>query len=380
MSFIASYLGLFNSYNIHLYVNSRVMYAANQQTIIWCLFCVELFVMILTMLWIPCSLYICFKTQAQNKFSSIQKISVCIGSLMAERYFAVVHAETYSTKPYRKVSVTIMTVTITTAAWEAVIFTFGGLSQLMSTIWAVGHALPFSLMALWILRKNDLKRKQLLLHWRKSGYSLAKRYQITENVKAFRVLTVLIIYTVISHSFLGATFIFYLTANISWETKNYIGAILDLKFAIYVFLMSFLGYLTNREWYNLSKHTLTQLFRKLNLARRCYRRPLITPDARKESEMEISEAKIVLDPMGKNSQANDTQNTIKQEENEKENKVETKDFFIDRCFERLRANPDAQDSRSPRRTIRAEETMCNCPKMLELSTMTLSHMLAARDV
>ncbi|CAJ0575616.1 unnamed protein product, partial [Mesorhabditis spiculigera] len=157
--------------------------------------------------------------------------AMAISSLATERMIALLLAETYSTKPYRYVSIIIMGATTFWSIINALNANLGVANMEIFVALCLFHSIFSGLSAILFIKWNDRKRRQLWNDWRKIGYSLAKRYQITENVKAAKILLTIIIFALANQLFIGALFSAHFGMRLAWPAKNIIGAFIDLVLA-----------------------------------------------------------------------------------------------------------------------------------------------------
>ncbi|CAJ0575722.1 unnamed protein product, partial [Mesorhabditis spiculigera] len=234
-------------------------------------FILESIMMVFTMLWTPFSLYIVFVTN-----------------------------------PYRWVFILIQTFSTGWSLLNTFNYTYALLGNLACTIIAVIHTYLSCLSAMLFIRLNDRRRQQLWHNWRKHGYSLAKRYQVHENIKAYRVLVTLVVSSLASHTAIASVFATYQLLDLSWAWKNRLAVLMDFLFAFYVFLMSFIGYFTHEAWYNMAKSVTLQLLKKFGY--RCHGRWRIhATEAAPSSSKRGPESTVILNTDGKHMYLGATQ-------------------------------------------------------------------------
>ncbi|CAJ0576812.1 unnamed protein product, partial [Mesorhabditis spiculigera] len=93
-----------------------------------------------------------------------------------------------------------------------------------------------------VMRINERKRTKLS----QSVYSLSRRYQITENVKALRVLNLFTWFCTVMN-FIFAVLFVGTRLPIPWFYRNILGVLASAFTDIYVFMCSFVGYLGNQR-------------------------------------------------------------------------------------------------------------------------------------
>ncbi|CAJ0943493.1 unnamed protein product, partial [Mesorhabditis belari] len=108
-----------------------------------------------------------------------------------------------------------------------------------------------------VIRANERKRHRL----HSPGYTLSKRYQQAENVKSMKIVAFLVWYSTFNNCIFGTLFFLH-NGDFSRSTRNFLGSLIDLHAALYAFTMCFMGFIVNKQMFNLVKRIVMKKWKE----------------------------------------------------------------------------------------------------------------------
>ncbi|CAJ0946994.1 unnamed protein product, partial [Mesorhabditis belari] len=100
-----------------------------------------------------------------------------------------------------------------------------------------------------------------------NGYTLNKRYQLTVNVKAIKVIILYILHTAFNNILFSILHLLHTSTSSSF-IRNILGIVINVQLAFQLFIFSFIGLVWNRQIFELSKKKFLEKFYGMIIFRR----------------------------------------------------------------------------------------------------------------
>ncbi|CAJ0576916.1 unnamed protein product, partial [Mesorhabditis spiculigera] len=191
---------------------------------------------------------------------------------MIERAVATYKAHVYERVHYER----FFKAQIVYCLVAGILGSIGYLYNILTPVFAAAYSIPSTMTicvaTLCIIKQN---RKQLRA-LPTPGYTLSKKYQLTENEKALKAISMMIWFAAINNVIAGGFFIFN-RSDAPWFWRNIVGVIMSIQHAKYSLTLAILLHISNRQIFEDSVKVLRKKWKQLSPTIRVVKYNLETP-------------------------------------------------------------------------------------------------------
>ncbi|CAJ0936459.1 unnamed protein product, partial [Mesorhabditis belari] len=186
--------------------------------------------------------------------ASCSKFTVFVCSGLAfllfpfERLMATVFVANYEKPRFLLVPLFFALVEYLIAISAGYIFAFKVVSNNAIVIAGMPAVTSVVLVAQLVLSYNKKLEREMEKNWRKTGYTLGKRFQVNENIHSLKIISRILWYMMICVIVMASLFILWTNLEMTSKWRNLIGATLDLCITMFILSMITSIFMINKNW------------------------------------------------------------------------------------------------------------------------------------